>query len=302
MCKKSRRISCFLICQKEGKRMPEGYSGPIIDAHLHYVTGDGYFDRIAKEAGHENNEDHLKREYERHGIVHGIVMGNRSLELSFHRYPEYLSYCIGLDSTYLRTALEDGSNGNKMLKQAADLAEQHLKRENCVGIKLYPGYHPVAVTNACYEPFYDLAAAYKKPVAVHTGETAGPKAILKYSHPLTIDEAVALHPKVQFVMCHFGNPWLNDAAAVMSKNQNVAADLSGLLEGSVDVDGLYRDKAGYLGMLKSWLEYFDYRDVMFGTDWPLANLGDYIEFTWKLVPEKHWEQIFYQNAARIYGV
>lgn len=80
-------------------------------------------------------------------------MRNRSLELSFHRYPEYLSYCIGLDSTYLRTALEDGSNGNKMLKQAADLAEQHLKRENCVGIKLYPGYHPVAVTNACYDPF-----------------------------------------------------------------------------------------------------------------------------------------------------
>jgi hypothetical protein len=274
--------------------MEEGYQGPVVDAHLHFVEKDEYFDRIALAAGHENREAHLKKEYEKNRIVHGIVMGNRSLDLEFHQYPSYLSYCVGLDSTMMKD--------KKQLRDAADMTEKHLKRENCVGIKLYPGYHPVYITDACYEPFYDLAKAYKKPVAVHTGETAGSKAILKYSHPLTVDEAAALHPDVQFVMCHFGNPWLNDAAAVMSKNSNVATDLSGLLEGVLKVDELFQNKSGYLGMLRGWLEYFDYRDVMFGTDWPLVNLENYLEFIWKLVPERYWEQVFYKNACRIYGL
>ena len=40
---------------------------------------------------------------------------------------------------------------------------------------------------------------------------------------------------------------------------------------------------------------------MFGTDWPLANYGDYIEAVKWLIPEKEWEKVFYENAKRIYG-
>lgn len=41
---------------------------------------------------------------------------------------------------------------------------------------------------------------------------------------------------------------------------------------------------------------------MFGTDWPLANLEDYIEYTKTLIPEEHWDDIFWKNAARIYHI
>jgi predicted TIM-barrel fold metal-dependent hydrolase len=41
---------------------------------------------------------------------------------------------------------------------------------------------------------------------------------------------------------------------------------------------------------------------MFGTDWPLANLEDYIAFTKAIVPEEHWEDVFWKNAARIYQI
>ena len=52
------------------------------------------------------------------------------------------------------------------------------------------------MTDAVYEPVYELAAAYDKPVAVHMGETAGPSAYLKYAHPLTLDEAAVKHPQI----------------------------------------------------------------------------------------------------------
>ena len=104
-------------------------------------------------------------------------------------------------------------------------------------------------------------------------------------------------------MCHFGNPFLDAAAAVVEQNPNVAADLSGLLEGRVDLKAYFREQAGYVTLLKTWLTAIGrWDDLLFGTDWPIVNLGEYIAFIQALVPEKYWEQVFFQNANRIYGL
>ena len=53
--------------------------------------------------------------------------------------------------------------------------------------------------------------------------------------------------------------------------------------------------------LRTWMGYLhEYEDILFGTDWPLANLKEYIEFVKRLVPEKYWEKVFFDNADRIY--
>ena len=266
----------------------------IIDAHLHFCQ-DPYFDQIAEAAGHKNSCAHLREEYAAHNILHGVVMGNRGLQLSDHDYPEELSYCIGLDSTCFKA---------EEAVQQADLVEKHLQRKNCVGIKLYPGYNNFYIYDAAVDPFYQLAMAYQKPVAVHTGMTATSRALLKYSHPLVLDEAAVRYPRVQFVMCHIGNPWLVDAVAVLEKNENVAADLSGILEGRIaSMADFFAKKRGYIDALKTWLEYLDsYDRLMYGTDWPLANIANYIEFVAQIIPAEHHEKVFFDNANRIYGL
>ena len=61
---------------------------------------------------------------------------------------------------------------------------------------------------------------------------------------------------------------------MVEKNPNVAADLSGLLEGRVDLDAYFREQAGYVFLLRTWLTAIQCWDkVMFGTDWPIVNLG-----------------------------
>ena len=55
---------------------------------------------------------------------------------------------------------------------------------------------------------------------------------MKYSHPLTVDEAAVAFPDVTFVIAHCGCPWFADAAEVACKNANVCIDLSGLVEGN----------------------------------------------------------------------
>ena len=269
----------------------------IIDAHLHLFPSAPRTDALAAGVGHENSVDHLRDVYWGLNVVHGVVMGNRSLDPAAHDYPaDLFHYCVGLDS-----ALMDG--GKAVIPDLADRVEENLKKDTCCGVKLYPGYNKVWLTDPVYQPVYELAAKYEKPVAVHMGLTSRANAHLKYCHPLVLDEAAADNPKTRFVMCHFGNPFLDAAAAVVEKNPNVVTDLSGLLEGRVDIPSYFREQQGYAGLLKTWLTAMcRWDDVMYGSDWPIVNLGEYVRFIQALVPEQYWEKVFFHNANRIYGL
>ncbi|MGE4276965.1 MAG: amidohydrolase, partial [Lawsonibacter sp.] len=59
----------------------------IIDAHLHLFPSDPRTDAMAEKVGHKNSIGHLRQAYGELDMVHGVVMGNRSLELSYHSYP-----------------------------------------------------------------------------------------------------------------------------------------------------------------------------------------------------------------------
>ena len=269
----------------------------IIDAHLHLFSEEDSAEEMARNVGHYNSVEHLRKVYKELSIVHGVVMGNRSLELRRHDYPaDLFHYCVGLDSSLLE-------EGSRVFPDLPDRVEEHLRRDSCCGVKLYPGYNRISLSDPMYQPIYRLAARYGKPVAVHMGLTAFPRAHLKYCHPLALDEAAADHPDTRFVMCHFGNPFLEAAAAVVEKNPNVAADLSGLLEGRVDLDAYFQEQAGYVSLLRTWLTAIQCWDkILFGTDWPIVNLGEYIGFIARLVPEQYHEAVFFDNANRIYGL
>ncbi|MDR1569962.1 MAG: amidohydrolase [Oscillospiraceae bacterium] len=266
----------------------------IIDAHLHFQPKNAHFDAIALTAGHENTSAHIAAIYAQLGIECGVVMGNRELTTEPHKYPHTLRYCVGVHQRALESATHQAS---------IEAVEAQLRNSQCVGVKLYAGYCAIPLLDPLYIPYYELARRYRKPVAVHMGVTASPRALLKYCHPLQLDAVAVNYPDMQFVMCHFGNPWLTDAAAVLEKNENVCADLSGLLAGRVDLAEYRSRLRGYIGQLRTWIAYVEnYESFLFGTDWPLVNLDEYIDFISDLIPEKHWDAVFYLNAARVYGI
>ncbi len=268
----------------------------IIDAHLHLFPSSERTDEMARRVGHENSIRHLRAEYARLGIVHGVVMGNGGTEVARHCYPEDMyHYCLGFDSRLMQEGLK--------FSDIPDIAAAHLERDCCCGIKLYPGYDTTPLTDDIYIPIYEAAARYDKPVAIHTGLTAHPRALLQRCHPLQLDEIAARHSRTRFVMCHFGNPFFESSAAVLDKNHNVCADLSGLLEGRFDVDEYLLEQSGYVFLLKAWLEASGAWDrIMFGTDWPIINYEEYITLIRRIIPEKHHEVVFFENANRIYGL
>ena len=256
----------------------------IIDAHFHL------FDRGAEpKAG-----TILKELYGPLEICGGVVMGNEPLSEAAYRYEKPLHYCVGIGD--FERSIEPDS-------RTLALLEQQLRRDTCAGLKFYIGYAPVYAGDERLAPYYRLAQKYHKPVAFHTGMTAGSMGQLKYCHPLTIDEVAARYPEVQFVLCHFGNPFLADAAAVMEKNPNVAADLSGLLEGVTDLGRYFERQAGYVEQLRTWMRYVDDDSrFLFGTDYPAVDVCNYVEFISRLVDPESRDKIFFDNANRIYGL
>jgi hypothetical protein len=153
-----------------------------------------------------------------------------------------------------------------------------------------------------YEPAYELAEKYHVPVVFHTGDTDSQWAKLKYADPLTVDEVAVDHPKVTFVLAHAGNPWIESAAEVAYKNPNVYLDGSAFLIGDLKQTAPEQIET-YLVKPVRWIFNYigDPTKLMFGTDWPLTDIGPYLEAFKRAIPREHWKAVFHDNAARVYG-
>jgi predicted TIM-barrel fold metal-dependent hydrolase len=195
------------------------------------------------------------------------------------------------------------------LKAVEAQIERH--RDKIVALKAYLGYLPFGPEHPNYVPYYQIAEKYHLPVIVHTGDNWSTKAKVKYAHPLRMDEVAVDHSEVQFVLAHFGNPWLIDAAEVLFKNPNVSADLSGLFVGSDRVIQGLLDEAKFpdsapglmFSDLKKAIAYVgDYKKFLYGSDWPLAPMGAYRRLIESLIPQEHHQEVFRTNAERLFKI
>ena len=182
--------------------------------------------------------------------------------------------------------------------------ERQLQSGKVIAMKGYLGYLYYGADHPAYFPYYELAARYQVPFILHTGDNYSRLAKVKYAHPLAIDEVAVEHRGVNFVIAHFGNPWVVDAAEVVCKNENVWANLSGLLIGDeeffsdFDQRGLLRR---YIEPIQRGIEYTDRPDkFLYGSDWPLAPMRVYRDFVRRIVPEEHHEAVFHNNARALF--
>lgn len=280
---------------------------PIIDIHIHLSDIDS-FHHTAKELSKvDYTAAGLKAEFAKNDVILGIGMG--VTEQSKGAFPDSTS------PNPMRLDLEDsvpaflmecvGINPNRLTGEHAqeelDRIEARLQAPDVAGIKLYAGYYHHYVHDRIYSPVYELAAKYEVPVVIHTGDTYSMDGLLKYSHPLTVDELAYQQRNVNFMICHLGDPWVMDAAEVVAKNPNVYADLSGLVVGDRPHFERFMNEPLYMDHFRRALVYSDqYEKMLFGTDWPLAPIDLYAEFIRRLVPEQHHEKVFYENAFGLF--
>lgn len=257
----------------------------IIDAHMHYF-------RQTPETLSEVEQDHL-----RCGIALSIAMGTGGVPgrpgVPDGVVPPWSVWCAGIDSSAI-------GEGEALQRQLSDFRHA-LQESRCVGLKMYCGYHYFYPHDPRHIPFLELAEEMDLPVVLHCGDTAGSRGKVRYAHPLEVDELAMNFPRVRFVIAHFGNPWIVDAAEVAAKNDNVFLDLSGLVEGPLNLAEFQSTYRAYLDHLKLWITYLgDSSKFLYGSDWPLTGNREYIQLMAELMPEKWHGDFFRNNAMRVF--
>ena len=275
----------------------------VIDAHLHFSNIKRFVNTARTISCVDYSSEGLKKEFAKANVSVGVAMG--VVEMHDKAFPDahsenpmginleenipaQLKYCIGINPFSIK-------------KRDIARLENELKKSSVVGIKLYPGYYPFNILDSVYTSVYELAEEYQMPVVIHMGDTFSYRGYLEFAHPLTVNQLAANFKDVNFVIAHFGNPWVIDTAVVLSNNTNVFTDLSGLIVGDKSkINGLSRNQL-FIDNIRRGLVYEEfYNKVMFGSDWPLVPIKNYIEFIKLLIPERYYEDVFWKTAQRVF--
>jgi uncharacterized protein len=261
---------------------------PVIDVHTHadFTNKPEPNSKIL-----ETKEQYLK-EFKEAGVVgaisHNVDWAHQAKNEPLTPYMDLSAYnviqCYGVGQKVEPEKIDDG-----------------LKTKKFRCIKIYLGYIHRFAFDAEYKKVYRLAEKYDVPVVFHTGDTYSDKAKLKFSDPLTIDEVAVDFPKVNFVIAHCGSPWIQSAAEVAYKNSNVFLDGSAFLVGDLSKYSRETLDQSVVQPIKWILNYLDTsKKLMFGTDWPLVHIKDYLVVFKRAIPKEYWRDVFYENAVRVF--
>jgi uncharacterized protein len=198
----------------------------------------------------------------------------------------------------LRTSTVNPLDGPKVV---ADAIRAWEATTDLVAIKLYPGYFPFYPHDPRLEPVYAFAARRGIVVMIHQGDTLAPDGLIKFARPIEVDEVAVRHRDVRFVLCHMGNPWVEEAAEVVYKNENVYADTSGLVWSPrlPFYDAMVERAQRRLANAIATMGTVD--RVLYGSDWPLEPIALAVRMITGLdLPASAKEQILGGNARKLF--
>ena len=265
----------------------------LIDCHVHLNNYDDGRSRSVQESA-----DDLFAAMDENSVDHAVVL--TSYKVNAHRpHVDEVIRVVGGDP---RISIVEGLRWRDP-DERTDLynMEERIRDGRIKGIKLYPGYDLYAINDPSLESVFRIAGKYDVPVMIHCGDTYSKHAKVRQAHPLLVDDVAVDYPDVRFVICHLGNPWFQDAAEVLYKNDNVYADISGLTLG----DFHYEFERYMLQRVRDMISYMGdpARQLMYGTDWPLAGMRSYRRFFDSLeLSDEAKEGIAWRNAAALFRI
>lgn len=180
---------------------------------------------------------------------------------------------------------------------------QHIKNKEIVAVKFYLGYEAFYPADKKLFPVYKMCAENNVPVIFHTGMLEGSfKGLMRYSHPLNIDELANRFPDLKIVIAHMGNPWIMDCAAVVSRHKNVYVDCSGYFKEFSPIER--EEEKMFCEQLRQFKVFVgDFKKMLFGTDWPIYSQKEYLKAvkSVKMTGEER-ELVFYKNAQNLFNI
>lgn len=264
----------------------------LIDCHVHL---NNYHESAGRPT--EESVQDLFDKMAQHSVDHAVVLTSYKVDCD----RPGIERVIEILSSDPRTTVVEGLRWRGDERTDLFTMEERIRDGRVKGIKLYPGYDRYSIDDPSLESVFRIAAKHDVPVMIHTGDTYSKGAKVRQAHPLRVDDVAVDYPEVKFIMCHLGNPWLTDAAEVLYKNDNVFADISGLVLGEFN----YAFEKFVVNRVKEMILYMGDpgRQLLYGSDWPLVRMGPYVKFLESLeLPDGARENISWKTAAKLFKI
>jgi predicted TIM-barrel fold metal-dependent hydrolase len=277
-----------------------GAPGERVDVHLHLSRYWPEIRRNSYDPSLEFTVPSLLRELDDHRIGHGVLLQLHQAPSVAATLSEGQEMFAASGGRLLPTSTVDPTKGAEAV-EAAVHAWEHSP--SLTALKLYPGYLAFYPHDPRLSALYEFAARRRLPVMIHQGDTMDPDGLLKYARPIEVDEVAVRYRDVSFVLCHLGNPWVEETAEVVYKNENVYTDTSGLL-GPPRLPYFATMVERCRRRLASAIATIGASDrVLYGSDWPLESIATAVSLIEGLdLPESDRAAILGGNARRLFRI
>jgi len=185
-------------------------------------------------------------------------------------------------------------------KGAARELENAVKKMGLKGLKLDPALQDFRPHDRKAAAVYEAAAALGIPVLIHTGMSWAPETPLARGNPMLLEEPIREFPQLNFVLAHWGWPWVWEATALALKYPNVFLDTSCLY---------YDSPKEFLRFVFSQqipttvIERSLRNQVVFGSNYPRVEIKNMVHAVKSLaLTEGCLKKIFRENAERLLGI
>jgi len=182
-------------------------------------------------------------------------------------------------------------------KGAAKELEQAIRTLGLRGLKLDPALQDFSPADPKVLPVYEAAEELGIPALIHTGVGWAPETPLQRCQPLLLEEPIRRFPRLNFVLAHFGWPWVWEATALALKYPNVYIDTSCLYYDSpVEFFQFVFSKQIPTTLIERSLR----NKIVFGSNYPRVEIKNMVHALKSLnLTEGCLEKIFRTNAEHL---
>ena len=183
---------------------------------------------------------------------------------------------------------------------AAKELEHAVKSMGLKGLKLDAALQDFELCDSKVYELYEAASGLNIPVLVHAGMSWAPSTLIERGHPMLLEEAIARYPKLNFVLAHWGWPWVWEATALALKYPNVYLDTSCLY---YDSPKEFYQFVFSKQVPTTVLERSLRNRVVFGSNYPRVEIKNMVHALGTLaLTEGCLRKIFDENPRRLLGL
>jgi len=183
---------------------------------------------------------------------------------------------------------------------AAKELEHTVKTMGLKGLKLDAALQDFELRDSKVYELYEVAAGLNIPVLVHTGMSWAPSTLIERGHPMLLEEAIARFKNLNFVLGHWGWPWVWEATALALKYPNVYLDTSCLYyDGPKEFYQFVFSKQIPTTVLERSLR----NRMVFGSNYPRVEIKNMVHALGTLaLTEGCLKKVFEENPGRLLGL